>query len=217
MKKINENKNKNKNHSRVSLSEIFNACRVCIMRKQRSVEDPRLQISGMAPLFDNRVRAFTLIELLVVVLIIGILAAIALPQYQAAVDKARYSSMMAAVRALKDAQEIYYLANGSYAAHLSDLDGIFPAECDEHQHCGNFSLNQAAGVYVYGYFNRDTVGIGNALLMYLGPESGRVECYSYKVDGARGKKLCKSMGGKLFGAEDAYCGEWLCSMYRLNF
>ena len=71
-------------------------------------------------------KAFTLIELLVVVLIIGILAAIALPQYEKAVDKARMMTVINMVKAIKDAQEVYYLANGQYATDFSDLDVSFP-------------------------------------------------------------------------------------------
>ncbi len=66
-------------------------------------------------------RAFTLIELLVVVLIIGILASIALPQYQAAIDKARYATMMPYVRALYNAQELHRLETGSYSNSFDDL------------------------------------------------------------------------------------------------
>ncbi len=65
---------------------------------------------------------FTLIELLVVVLIIGVLAAIAVPQYQLAVDKAEWASLTPSMKAIMDAQQRYYMVNGSYAIDLDDLD-----------------------------------------------------------------------------------------------
>jgi prepilin-type N-terminal cleavage/methylation domain-containing protein len=67
-------------------------------------------------------KAFTLIELLVVVLIIGILAAIALPQYQKSIEKTRAVQLKTLVKNVAEAQERYSLATGSYATAFSQLD-----------------------------------------------------------------------------------------------
>ena len=70
---------------------------------------------------------FTLIELLVVVLIIGILAAVAVPQYQKAVLKTRYATLKDLTYSLARAQEVYYLANGVYATDFEELPIDMPA------------------------------------------------------------------------------------------
>ena len=67
-------------------------------------------------------QAFTLIELLVVVLIIGILAALALPQYKLAVAKSRFATIRPVLASIKSAEEVYYLANGGYTDNWTVLD-----------------------------------------------------------------------------------------------
>jgi prepilin-type N-terminal cleavage/methylation domain-containing protein len=69
--------------------------------------------------------AFTLIELLVVILIISILAAIALPQYQKAVWKSRAAQLQQSVRDLAQAQEAYWLVHSKYPTNFDELDFNF--------------------------------------------------------------------------------------------
>ncbi|HRP07208.1 MAG TPA: prepilin-type N-terminal cleavage/methylation domain-containing protein [Gemmatimonadales bacterium] len=62
---------------------------------------------------------FTLIELLIVVVIIGILAAIAIPKFAATKDKAKLGSVRSDLRNIMSAQEAYFIDYGEYTSSLS--------------------------------------------------------------------------------------------------
>ena len=105
-------------------------------------------------------RAFTLIELLVVVLIIGILSAVALPQYQKAVLKARFGTIKSLARTIATAQEVYYLANNAYATSFADLDVDMPGGKDN-------TSTDSKYIYDWGYC---------VIVTYEGYDS--IECHS---------------------------------------
>ena len=164
-------------------------------------------VSGSTSWVVNR--GFTLIELLVVVLIIGILAGVALPQYQKAVAKARYTQMITAGKSLKDAMELYYMANGDYPFFWSDLDITYPG-CSEGTGrymlwCDKFAVDMFAGsdknLVFYDIYGIENNGVGKDT-GYLGSHTqatyrvwldqsanpGKTSCNS-RIAG-----LCQSMG-----------------------
>ncbi|WP_432634178.1 type IV pilin protein [Candidatus Avelusimicrobium sp.] len=95
----------------------------------KTLRDDGLTTSGRtANTFRKATAGFTLIELLVVVLIIGILAAVAVPQYTRAVEKALVSEAKVLLKALLDAEDAYVLATGEPCGtwNLEDLDITLP-------------------------------------------------------------------------------------------
>ncbi|HXT49289.1 MAG TPA: prepilin-type N-terminal cleavage/methylation domain-containing protein, partial [Gemmatimonadaceae bacterium] len=67
-------------------------------------------------------KGFTLIELLIVVVIIGILAAIAIPKFASTKEKAYLASEKSDLRNLATSQEAYFSGNQTYSTDLSALN-----------------------------------------------------------------------------------------------
>ena len=146
-------------------------------------------------------KGFTLLELLVVVLIIGILAGIALPQYKYSVMKTKYMRMADMARVIKDAQERYYLVNNQYAKQFSDLDIGFSLENIEDQSTGyelgnidNITIKLSASQSALYWYKNDkeymmySLRLDNANIW----QGARAMCAAYPESGENGKKICNS-------------------------
>ena len=154
----------------------------------------------MRVLERNR-KGFTLIELLVVVLIIGILAAVALPQYKVAVAKSRVSGLLSILKSVAQAEETYYLANGQYTTNWDNLSLEIPGQKDNtYASIMNFpggyiglSSNDGTyanstlvrGVRIYAFYEHCSVASLRR----------KMSCYA-KMDDDFANKVCQSLTHK---------------------
>ena len=160
--------------------------------------------------YRKNYKGFTLIELLVVVVIIGILAAIALPKYQLAMDKAKYSRAMTLLAAINSAQNRYRLVNNEVSHSFYELDIDLPPS-------GKISQNGSSYTDTWGGCLLHATGYGKCHVN-LGSKSINVwyflrwdstyfssnnrECWVYPKDNLRGNRLCRAMTGKSSGTEN---------------
>ncbi len=150
---------------------------------------------------------FTLIELLVVVLIIGILAAVAVPQYQKAVAKSRITALIPLMRSVQQAEQRFALANGQFSDDFSELDiglscqetGASVRKESRCQVSKNVTLQLDEGYYVTAW---DLRVPGVMLLFFFSLKSaslnGKMSCYALIGD-EKARQICQSLGGRASG------------------
>ena len=146
---------------------------------------------------------FTLIELLVVVLIIGILAAVALPQYQKVVTKTRLANLKSLMETVGYAQERYYLENNNYTWQIEELDVPFPTP----QHVDERTNDRTIYEYTWGkcWIRVNTiacynsqVGIGTAKYYEnasSGNRNGKRECFA-DTQNSISNQVCRQETGQ---------------------
>jgi len=156
-------------------------------------------------------KGFTLIELLVVVLIISILAAVAVPQYQKAVAKSRVANALAIAKSLAMAEEAYYLQNGAYTYDSTLLDIEIP-NCNLAENkkyllaCDNYTLIGldrfgSVNVNYCPKYNTSESGcntnadakIGLRLSHYKNEQAGKNLCFP-AANSKLGQIICESFG-----------------------
>ena len=142
---------------------------------------------------------FTLIELLVVVLIIGILASIAIPQYQKAVMKARYTQLTVLGKSMANAEILYHLENGTFTTQFEDLDIELPGLA-QIADAGNYASWPKHAMSIWLYETGEYGAISSryderiSYVQYFGTSTSR-DCRAYETD-SFANSVCVSLGGK---------------------
>ena len=128
----------------------------------------------------NTKQGFTLIELLVVLVIIGILAAIAVPQFTKAREKAYFAAMKADIRNLAAQQELYYATEYKYTSSLTDLEFV-----------SSESVNVTAAASTSGWSataTHDALGAAEGCAIYYG--TATAPTIGSASPGAEGQVAC---------------------------
>ena len=159
-------------------------------------------------------KGFTLIELLVVVLIIGILAAIALPQYKIAVLKSKYARAKQTASDIRKAYELYYTIHNEYPTKFSQLEFANKFDDSYHINTGDYECKINSPYNEIVCFAYGTNNLSYLINFYTNNANKiTITCRTYSLDTSDiYNKICQQETGKT--AEQASCGSGTFCNYR---
>jgi prepilin-type N-terminal cleavage/methylation domain-containing protein len=149
----------------------------------------------------NKKKGFTLIELLVVVLIIGILAAIALPQYRKAVFSSKMKELEVAMKALDTAYIEYQLIHGqnTQPASPDDVFVSFQNDCNVRINLDGYPFRYQCKNFIIG-IPENTASQGRRIMGYTRNTSPMV-----LIDLDKGKFYCRTAYANSDSVYKNYC------------
>jgi general secretion pathway protein G len=138
-----------------------------------------IALSASGPVRGARAAGFTLIEIMVVVIIIGLLAAVIVPQVIGRVDDARVAKARQDIQALQTALTMYRLDNFKYPTTDQGLVALVQQPADP------TIRNWRPGGYVQRGSTKDPWG-NDYQYVYPGTHGGEYDIYSFGADGQEG-------------------------------
>ena len=171
-------------------------------------------------------KGFSLLELLVVILIIGVLAAIALPQYQLAVDKATFASYQSTAVSLRDAYNDYVLIHDEGTKDFKDLSFSLPGDFEVSSPVPEFNCMTNATIFCClsnsGSAHAAAIMCGKKDLSFMyaenflnhnnEPSKRSAKCKAAK-DNNRAHRLCRSIGRETSSTNNAWTPKGVVGNY----
>ena len=181
----------------------------------------------------NNKKGFTLIELLVVILIIGVLAGIAIPQYKTSARKAQFSQLQPIVSSILDAQNRYYVANNhTFATEIEALDVGLPGNYSRYYASNaGYQYTLSDGIICSVELNGQwiTCALKDRMNLYLTvpqrttvytPYAGKRYCGACSFDTSdQYNKFCQKLTGKNVPDQTNYMmiGDYFCTAKFYQF
>ncbi|MBS0189371.1 MAG: prepilin-type N-terminal cleavage/methylation domain-containing protein [Planctomycetes bacterium] len=134
---------------------------------------------------DSRIanKAFTLVEILIVVVILGILAAIVVPQYSNATDDAKTQATISQLVKLRQAMNVYYFRNNAVFPNVAAGNGTWGELLSD-------------GYFKYAPANLHVAGDkGSDIKIGTGPDTAKTDAYGWIFNPATGEVWAASFDG----------------------
>ena len=160
-------------------------------------------------------KGFTLLEMLVVVLIIGILAAIAIPQYQMSVGRTKFTTLKSFTKTIVESLQRYYMVNNAYPSGYAELDITFDDMTPGFSDSEEFEFSVSGGISCTVWFgNNNLINcnrkiFGTTMSYYVWRDTNKP--YICRTKSANTSDMANRLCQKETGRKTGDCNSYACA------